>query len=116
MYDIIGDVHGHAALLKMMLIELGYKKTNSGYAHPERKAILVGDFINRGPQIKKTGRMIRTMDENQHAYAIQGNHEMNSIIYYIKNKLNVFTRNEVYELKTLHAHKDNHKDRADTLT
>jgi hypothetical protein len=27
MYDIIGDVHGYAQLLKNLLLELGYKKT-----------------------------------------------------------------------------------------
>jgi hypothetical protein len=27
MYDIIGDVHGHAQLLKKLLLELGYEKT-----------------------------------------------------------------------------------------
>lgn len=115
MYDIIGDVHGHAALLKMILLELGYKKTDSGYAHPERKAIFVGDFINRGPQIKKTVRMIRTMVENQHAHAILGNHEMNSIISYIKYKMDVFTRNDVYELKTLNEYRDNQAEWADTI-
>ena len=31
MYDIIGDVHGYAPLLKKTLIELGYQKTKTGY-------------------------------------------------------------------------------------
>jgi hypothetical protein len=86
MYDIIGDVHGYASLLKKLLTELGYSKTESGYFHPERKAIFTGDFINRGPEIRKTINIIRSMVENGNAYAILGNHEVNAIIYYLKFK------------------------------
>src|SRR5690606_7699492 len=94
MYDIIGDVHGHAMLLKEMLLKLGYTKTASGYAHPDRKAVYVGDFINRGPHIRKTIKIIRTMVENNNAYAILGNHEINSIISHIKNKQSLFSKND----------------------
>jgi hypothetical protein len=86
MYDIIGDVHGHAQLLKKLLLELGYEKTPEGYSHPNRKAVFVGDFINRGPQIRKTIRIIRKMVENGNALAILGNHEINVIIAYLKDK------------------------------
>ncbi len=86
MYDIIGDVHGHAQLLKNLLLELGYEKTTEGYVHPSRKAVFVGDFINRGPQIKKTIRIIRKMVENGNAFAVLGNHEINVIIAYLKDK------------------------------
>ena len=86
MYDIIGDVHGHAQLLKKLLLELGYEKTPEGYSHPNRKAVFVGDFINRGPQIKKTIHIIRKMVENGNALAILGNHEINVIIAYLKDK------------------------------
>ncbi len=101
MYDIIGDVHGHAQLLKKMLLELGYKKTTSGYVHPDRKAVFVGDFINRGPSIRKAFRTIRTMVENGNALAILGNHEINIIISHIKNKDNLFQKNDISELKTI---------------
>lgn len=86
MYDIIGDVHGHASLLKQLLLKMGYVKANGSYAHPQRKAIFVGDFINRGPEIRKTIRIIRAMVEEGHAYAILGNHEINAIIYHLKDK------------------------------
>ncbi len=87
MYDIIGDVHGHAALLKKLLLKLGYVKTNGSYQHPSRKAVFVGDFINRGPEIRKTIRLIRKMVEEGNAYAILGNHEINAIIYHLKEKI-----------------------------
>jgi hypothetical protein len=86
MYDIIGDVHGYASLLKKLLLQIGYIKTESGYTHPSRKAIFVGDFVNRGPEIRKTVRIIRKMVENGNALAIIGNHEINAITYYLKDK------------------------------
>lgn len=86
MYDIIGDVHGHASLLKKLLLKMEYVKTNGHFTHPSRKAIFVGDFINRGPEIKKTIRIIRGMVEGGSAYAILGNHELNAIIYHLKDK------------------------------
>lgn len=86
MYDIIGDVHGHASLLKKLLLKMGYVKTNGHFTHASRKAIFVGDFINRGPEIRKTNRIIRAMVENDSAFAILGNHELNAIIYHLKDK------------------------------
>lgn len=86
MYDIIGDVHGNATLLKKLLLRFGYKKTESGFWHPYRKAVFVGDFVNRGPEIRKTVRIVRKMVENGNGHAILGNHEINAIIYYLKDK------------------------------
>ena len=86
MYDIIGDVHGYASVLKKLLLQIGYIKTENGYSHSSRKAIFVGDFVNRGPEIRKTIRIVRKMVENGNALAIIGNHEINAITYYIKDK------------------------------
>lgn len=86
MYDIIGDVHGHYRLLKKLLLNLGYTKMANGFVHPERKAIFTGDFINRGPEIRKTIRTIRTMVENGNALTIIGNHEVNAILFHLKDK------------------------------
>ena len=86
MYDIIGDVHGQAALLKKLLLKLGYEKSENGYFHAKRKAIFVGDFINRGPEIRKTIRLIRKMVKNGNAFAILGNHEINAILFHLKDK------------------------------
>lgn len=86
MYDIIGDVHGHASLLKQLLLKMGYEKMNGNYSHPARKAIFVGDFINRGPENRKTINIVKSMVESGSAYAILGNHEINAIIYHLKDK------------------------------
>jgi hypothetical protein len=48
-YDIIGDIHGHADKLEALLRTLGYRDTAGAWRHPTRKAIFVGDFIERGP-------------------------------------------------------------------
>ena len=101
MYDIIGDVHGHAPLLKKMLLQLGYKKTASGYSHSERKAVFVGDFVNRGPEIRKTLRIIRSMVENENGLAILGNHEINILISHIRKKKNPVFSDDISEIKTI---------------
>ncbi|NOR75072.1 MAG: metallophosphoesterase [Draconibacterium sp.] len=86
MYDIIGDVHGQVALLKKLLLKLGYEKSENGYFHVKRKAIFVGDFINRGSEIRKTIRLIRKMVKNGNAFAILGNHEINAMLLHLKDK------------------------------
>ncbi len=86
MYDIIGDVHGHALLLKNLLKNLGYSKNKDGYAHPERKVIFVGDFVNRGPEIRQTLQIIRSMTEQGSAISILGNHEINALLYSMKRE------------------------------
>jgi hypothetical protein len=85
-FDIIGDVHGHASHLTKLLKIIGYKNRKGSFKHPERKAIFVGDFINRGPEIKNTIRIIRSMVEDGNALAILGNHELNALIYQLKDK------------------------------
>lgn len=85
MYDIIGDVHGYADQLKNLLKKMGYQQGEACYSHPMRKAIFVGDFINRGPKIRETLVLIRRMVENDAAYAILGNHEMYAILYYLRD-------------------------------
>lgn len=61
MYDIIGDIHGHATELETLLERLGYRKTGDGYRHSERQVLFVGDFIDRGPRIADTLRIVRAM-------------------------------------------------------
>ncbi len=52
MIDIIGDIHGYADKLAALLAKMGYEKQKGGYAHPERKVLFVGDYIDRGPQMR----------------------------------------------------------------
>jgi len=50
MYDLIGDIHGYACELEALLDKLGYRDSNGVFAHPNRRAIFLGDFIDRGPE------------------------------------------------------------------
>lgn len=80
-YDIIGDIHGHASSLETLLQRLGYTHANDAWSHPERKALFVGDFIDRGPRIRDTLRIVRSMVDSESALAIMGNHEYNAIAF-----------------------------------
>ena len=89
-YDIIGDVHGYASLLKKLLKTMGYIKTDGIWQHPERTAIFIGDFINRGPEIRETIQIVRQMTEAGHALTILGNHEYSAVLYHIKDSNGMF--------------------------
>ncbi|WP_339911081.1 metallophosphoesterase [Symmachiella dynata] len=81
MYDIIGDIHGHADELTELLGDLGYKLQGGHYANPQRTAVFVGDFIDRGPQIREVLQIVRPMVEAGSARAVMGNHEFNAIAW-----------------------------------
>jgi hypothetical protein len=82
--DFIGDVHGFADELESLLAKLGYHFQYNYWYHPFRTAVFVGDFINRGPQSRRTIKIIREMVEKGSALAILGNHELNAILYFTK--------------------------------
>lgn len=76
-FDIIGDVHGCCDELEQLLAELGYVRTDGAYTHPEgRKAIFVGDFVDRGPRIVDSVRLVRAMVRAGSALAVPGNHDV----------------------------------------
>src|SRR5690554_160353 len=85
MYDIIGDVHGHADQLEALLKKLGYNCKNGAYSHSERKLISVGDLCDRGPAQRRTIDIIRAMHEADQAYVIMGNHEFNAVAWATPN-------------------------------
>ena len=82
MYDLIGDIHGHASELVKLLAALGYSKHKGVYKHPERQAIFLGDFIDRGPQIRETLEIVRPMIDSGCALSVMGNHELNALAYH----------------------------------
>jgi hypothetical protein len=82
MYDIIGDVHGHAEALEALLTRHGYVSHGRGYRHPERKLIFLGDLIDRGPNIRRTVEIARAMVDAGDAIVVMGNHEFNALCYH----------------------------------
>lgn len=81
MFDIIGDIHGYYQPLIALLKKLGYQNTNGVYLHPTRKAIFVGDLIDRGPQQVEVYRLVRKMVEHGSAQIVMGNHELNAVLW-----------------------------------
>ncbi len=84
--DIIGDVHGCATELEELLAALGYELQESEeeslwgstyYAHPEgRKAMFVGDLVDRGPRVLDCVKIARNMVHHGTGLCVPGNHDM----------------------------------------
>ena len=77
-YDIIGDIHGHAALLEKLLGRLGYEKRHGVWKHRTRQALFLGDLIDRGDESVRTVQIVRAMTDGGSARCIMGNHEFNA--------------------------------------
>ena len=70
-FDIIGDVHGCCDELEELLEQLGYEPSAGGRSvvgqpivsgiRQGRKAIFVGDLVDRGPRVLDTLRLVRSM-------------------------------------------------------
>jgi protein phosphatase len=77
-FDIIGDVHGCCDELEELLQQLGYGRNGEGaWSHPEgRRAIFVGDLVDRGPRIADTLKTVMTMSQAGSALCVPGNHDI----------------------------------------
>src|SRR5262249_42203131 len=86
-FDVIGDVHGCCDELEALLGQLGYGEPAPGagdpvwgdrsYYHPEgRKAVFLGDLVDRGPRSLDTVRLVRNMVYLGSAFCVPGNHDM----------------------------------------
>ena len=81
-FDAIGDVHGCLDELVALLGVLGYAvvRDDAGRpvdaVHPEgRRAIFLGDLVDRGPDSPGVLRLAMGMVRAGHALAVPGNHE-----------------------------------------
>jgi polynucleotide kinase-phosphatase len=77
-FDIIGDVHGCCDELEALLERLGYARNGDVlWTHPEgRRAVFVGDLVDRGPRIVDTLKTVMTMSEAGTALCVPGNHDI----------------------------------------
>jgi protein phosphatase len=85
-FDIIGDIHGCFDELIDLLKQLGYAvepqsngETSPGYSvkPPEgRKAVFLGDLVDRGPKIPDVLRLVMNMVEAGTALCVPGNHDI----------------------------------------
>ena len=84
-FDIIGDVHGCFDELIALLERLGYRLETradscggGGFsaAHPQgRKAVFVGDLVDRGPGVVEVLKLVMNMTADGAALCVAGNHE-----------------------------------------
>jgi protein phosphatase len=80
-FDVIGDVHGCRAELEALLAKLGYEiRTDAGGRptgahHPGRRAIFVGDLVDRGPDTPGVLRLVMGMVAAGDGLCVPGNHE-----------------------------------------
>ena len=83
-FDIIGDVHGCADELEALLTKLGYVVNWNGDANElchvvapaGRRAIFVGDLVDRGPRSPDVLRIVMSMVKAGSAIAVAGNHDV----------------------------------------
>ncbi len=82
-FDVIGDVHGCRAELEQLLTELGFLLEHdaagrpAGARHPDgRRAIFVGDLVDRGPDTPGVLRLVMGMVAAGTAFCVAGNHEV----------------------------------------
>jgi protein phosphatase len=79
-FDIIGDVHGCGDELDDLLDQLGYavpEDATQARRHPAgRRAIFVGDLVDRGPRIPHVLSTAMSMVEAGTALCVPGNHDI----------------------------------------
>ncbi len=76
-FDLIGDVHGCARELDLLLARLGYgAECDSAWTHPEgRMAVFLGDVVDRGPGIVRAMQRVTSMTAAGSALFVPGNHD-----------------------------------------
>ncbi len=85
--DFIGDIHGHAEELKTLLRKLGYVESSGAFRYPgnARTVVFLGDYVDRGPEVRETVRLVRSMRDAGSAVALMGNHEFNMLSFWQRN-------------------------------
>jgi protein phosphatase len=75
-FDIIGDIHGCYDETVALLETLGYAKDGAGMRHPRgRRAVFLGDLVDRGPRTPDVLRLVMAMVAAGEALAVPGNHD-----------------------------------------
>ncbi|MEA2603638.1 MAG: hypothetical protein QOF89_4630 [Acidobacteriota bacterium] len=77
-FDLLGDIHGCGDELEELLASLGYAPDESGvWRHPEgRKAVFLGDLVDRGPRVVDVLRLVMGMVAAGTALCVPGNHDV----------------------------------------
>jgi calcineurin-like phosphoesterase family protein len=116
MYDIIGDIHGMRKTMDAMLDELGYRLENGRWQAPAgRKAVFLGDLIDRGPDSLGCLETVQAMHRDGVALMILGNHELNALHYMHPEKLREHTEKNTGQFKATLAQIEDAPERWEAL-
>jgi polynucleotide kinase-phosphatase len=91
-FDIIGDVHGCYLELVQLLTELGYSVEEQPVmdvrdlgvrvtAPAGRRALFLGDLVDRGPASPQVLRLVMSMVQGGQALCVPGNHDIKLLRY-----------------------------------
>ncbi len=85
--DFIGDIHGHCSELRQLLKKLGYVESSGAFRYPggERTVVFLGDYVDRGDEVRDTVNLVRAMRDAGSAIALMGNHEFNMLSFWQRN-------------------------------
>jgi hypothetical protein len=88
MFDIVGDVHGNADLLVVLLQKLNYLDNQENIIqNPEkRQLIFCGDLINRGKNTPRVLEIAKSLYDSNQVIVMPGNHEFFSLFYHFYGK------------------------------
>ena len=80
-FDIVGDIHGCYRELVSLFVRLGYavqgdSATPSVTPPPGRRAVFLGDLVDRGPDSPSVLRLVMSMVKAGTALCVPGNHEV----------------------------------------
>ncbi len=76
-FDLIGDVHGCFDELVQLLDKLGYTVAGTRVTPPVgRKAVFLGDLVDRGPATPQVLALVLAMVEEGKALCVPGNHDI----------------------------------------
>jgi protein phosphatase len=112
-FDIIGDVHGCYDELEILLNQLGYQPGESDVLqHPDgRKAIFVGDLVDRGPKTPEVLRLVMSMVTAGSGLCVIGNHDA-KLMKKLRGRDVRITHGLKESLEQLENHPEEFKERA----
>jgi len=98
-FDIIGDVHGCYDELVLLLTDLGYaveaEPTQDARdlglrvtAPAGRRALFLGDLVDRGPASPQVLRLVMSMVRGGQALCVPGNHDIKLLRYLLGKQVN----------------------------
>ncbi|MCP9488948.1 MAG: polynucleotide kinase-phosphatase [Solirubrobacteraceae bacterium MAG38_C4-C5] len=115
-FDVIGDVHGCYAELVELLEQLGYtvQETAGEVAVTPpagRRAVFVGDYVDRGPDSPRVLRLVMGMAQAATAICLPGNHDI-KLVRKLKGRDVRITHGLAETLEQLETTPDDFRDSA----